>query len=39
MYCNGNGVPVDYDKAMDCFIKAVNKGNVAALTNIGTFKK
>lgn len=36
MYYNGDGVPLDYDKALDLFKKAAEKGLPIAYSNVGT---
>ncbi len=36
MYMNEQGVPQDFDKALEYFLKAANQGDSDALMNIGT---
>jgi uncharacterized protein len=35
MYHNGLGVPQDYHKAMEFYLKSANQGNADAQNNIG----
>jgi uncharacterized protein len=35
MYKNGQGVPQDYHKAMEFYLKSANQGNAFAQNNIG----
>ncbi len=37
MYDKGYGVPQDYNKAMENYLKAADQGNAEAQFNIGTF--
>lgn len=37
MYDNGYGVPVDYQKAMEFYLKAAAQGNKDAQYNIGIY--
>ena len=35
LYCNGQGIAVDYDKALELFKESYKKGNVNAVGCIG----
>ncbi|KAI8594683.1 hypothetical protein EDD21DRAFT_421428 [Dissophora ornata] len=35
MYFNGEGVPQDYSKAMEWYLKAANQGHASAQPNLG----